>query len=68
MNAELREYDGCFEVEFHAETKEDVVRMARFSINKTKELRSTVILFGQDGEARGSIVIGKLKSPSSGGL
>ena len=66
MKCELNEYEGCFSFDIEAETKEEVVKLARFGIGKMKDLRSASAHFLQDGTAGASVVIGKKKSGASG--
>jgi len=65
MKCEFIEHESCFEISFEAETKEEAVALARFGINKTKELRSAAAMFNQNGSAMGSVLIGKRKESSA---
>ena len=65
MKATLDEHEGCFSIDLEAETKEEVVKMARFGIGKLKQLNSCSVVFSLAGHAEGSIVIGKNPKNSS---
>jgi hypothetical protein len=61
MKTTFTEHEGCFSIEMTAETKEDVIALARFGINVTKKVQLCAASFFQDGDAHGSIILGKRK-------
>ena len=65
MTIKFVEHVGCFELSIQPETKEEVVSLARFGLNRTKELRYASVYFNQDGTSSASIVIGKKKQPTT---
>lgn len=65
MKATIEEYEGCFSIDLQAETMEEAIKMARFGIGKLKNLKSSLVVFGQGSTAVLSVVIGKSVNNSS---
>lgn len=61
----MTEHEGCFEFDIQADTKEDVVKLARFGMNHTKEIRGIYVYLHKSNEVAASIILGKLKDPTN---
>lgn len=61
MKISLVENDGCFALQFQAESMEDAGLLVRFGTNRTDEIRTAGVLVGKDGSFSGHLVIGKNK-------
>lgn len=64
MKIVFNEHPGCYELYMTAENEQDIRTLARFGLNKTKELRHLSVTFGET-EVYGSIIIGRKKNPSN---
>lgn len=59
MKCTLTEEDGCFGFDLEPESSAEIVALARFGMNHTKELRTGSVFFNPNGTAPAAIVIGK---------
>jgi hypothetical protein len=59
MKATLQEHDGCFSIEFEAESLADAALLVRFGVNRTKEVRHAGTDAHGDGTVTASVVFGK---------
>ncbi len=59
MKCTLTEENGYFGFDLEPETPQEIVRLVRFGLGRTKTLRSANVFFDRSGTASASIVIGK---------
>lgn len=65
MKATFIEYDGCFGIEFHAETMAEAATLVRFGANRTDELRVCSADVSREGNFTAAIVFKKSKRANS---
>lgn len=61
MKITLFENDGCFGLDFSAESMADAALLTRFGMNRTSEIRSSGVQANRDGTFAGHMIFGKSK-------
>lgn len=65
MKAQFVEHDGCFSIEFQAETLEEAATLVRFGANRTDKLNYCGASVSKTADFTASIVFKKSKHANS---
>ena len=65
MKIKFTEAEGCFFFDLEAETMQEAALLTRFSVNRSKEVRHAEAVVTSTGGFEASVVIGKIKKPTS---
>jgi hypothetical protein len=65
MKISLIEYEGCFSLDFNAETMADAALLTRFGMNRTNEIQTAGTQANRDGTFTGHLILKKSKRADS---